>query len=177
MKKHVIILVIILQNFLVSQSDNPSSSNFPGGYLGFSINYDTQQTIGYQLSLGIAIPTVGEASIGPYLFPGIVHGVRYSLNSNKSIISSGLIQFLVEKKRRYSYTDLQLLYMNNGVWGGVAKGKAYYDGEIINRDKLFGGYLMFGGIIEKMPLNKEEQYYKGLHFGIALPLIGNHFYP
>jgi hypothetical protein len=36
---------------------------------------------------------------------------------------------------------------------------------------------MFGGIIEKMPLNKEEQYYKAVHFGLAMPLIGNHFYP
>ena len=177
MKKHVIILVLILQNFLISKSGHPPFSNFSGGYLGFSINYDTQQTIGFQLSLSIVIPTVGEASIGPYLFPGIVHGVRYSLNSNKSIMSSGLIQFLVEKKRRYSYTDLQLLYFNSGVWGGVAKGKAFYNGLTINRDKLFGGYLMFGAIIEKMPLNKEEQYYKALHFGLAMPLIGNHFYP
>ena len=161
MKKHVIILIIILQNFLIADSKHPSSSNFPGGYLGFSINYDTQQTIGYQLSLGIVIPAVGEAAMGPYLFPGIVGGMRYSK----------------ENKQTYLYTDLQLLYLNSGVWGGVGKGKAFYNGVIINRDKLFGGYLMFGGIIEKMPLNKEEQYYKGLHFGIALPLIGNHFYP
>ena len=78
MKKHVIILVIILQNFLISESEHPSSSNFAGGYLGFSINYDTQQTIGYQLSLGIVIPAVGETAMGPYLFPGIVGGMRYS---------------------------------------------------------------------------------------------------
>ena len=25
-----------------------------------------------------------------------------------------------------------------------------------------------------MPLNKEEQYYNALHFGLAIPLIGNH---
>ena len=160
MKKYVIILVIILQIFLMAESEHPSSSNFPGGYLGFSINYDTQQTIGYQLSLGIVIPTVGEAAMGPYLFPGIVGGVRYLKN-----------------KKKYLYNDLQLLYHNGGIWGGVAKGIAFYDKTIINRDKLFGGYLMFGAIIEKMPLNKEEQYYKALHFGLAMPLIGNHFYP
>jgi len=161
MKKHLIILVVILQNFLISESEDPSSLNFPGGYIGFSINYDIQQTIGCQLSLGIVIPTVGEAAMGPYLFPGIVGGVRYSK----------------ENKQIYSYTDLQLLYNNSGVWGGIAKGIAFYNGLIINRDKLFGGYLMVGGIIEKMPLNKEQQYYKGLHFGLVMPLIGNHFYP
>jgi len=93
MKKYVIILVIILQIFLMAESEHPSSSNFPGGYLGFSINYDTQQTIGYQLSLGIVIPTVGEVAMGPYLFPGIVGGVRYSK----------------ENKQKFFYTGLQLL--------------------------------------------------------------------
>jgi len=158
MKKYVIILAVIIQNFLMADG---GEEHFPGGYLGFSINYDVaHQTIGYQLSLGIVIPTVGEAAMGPYLFPGIVGGVRYLKN-----------------KKKYLYNDLQLLYHNGGIWGGVAKGIAFYDKTIINRDKLFGGYLMFGAIIEKMPLNKEEQYYKALHFGLAMPLIGNHFYP
>ena len=157
MKKCVFILFIIIESFLIADG---RGDNFPGGYLSFSINYGTHQTIGYQLSLGIVIPTVGEASMGPYLFPGMVGGMRYSLKN----------------KKKYSYTDLQLLYFN-GFWGGVGKGIAFYEGAIINREKLFGGFLMFGGIKEKMPLNKEEQYYNALHFGLAIPLIGNHFYP
>ena len=71
-----------------------------------SINFGPNKTIGYQLSFGIAEPSVGEASMGPFLFPGIACGYRYSFIN----------------KQKYYYADLQLTLIVNGAWGGTATG-------------------------------------------------------
>ena len=155
--KKLLFLVILGFGVLIAKE----YENFPGGYIGISINYGSQHTIGLQISLGVAVPSVGKPSLGPYLFPGAVSGLRYS----------------IKNKTTYLYTDAQLLYVSNGIWSGLAKGIAFYKGNKISRSKLFGGYLTFGGMVEKMPLIKEQIYYKGLHFGIAIPLIGTHIYP
>ena len=119
-------ILLLIVGFLIADVI-PEYENFPGGYIGISINYGSQHTIGLQISLGVAVPSVGKPSLGPYLFPGAVSGLRYS----------------IKNKTTYLYTDAQLLYSSNAIWSGLAKGIAFYKGNKISRSKLFGGYLTY----------------------------------
>jgi len=132
----------------------------PGGYVGLGIQYGTNKTIGLQVSYGIALPSVGEPGVGPYLFPGIAVGRRYSLND----------------KKRYSYSDLQILYMN-GFWVGSGFGLMYKSGQLVPRAKVFAGYLIGGYTHDIVISSKPERLFKGWHLGIALPVLGSHIQP
>ena len=154
MKKLLLLLLIV--GFVIG-SDH---TTFPGGYIGISINYGSQQTIGLQISAALAEKSIGEPSLGPYLLPGIVVGLRHSKKNDLT----------------YFYTDAQLLY-GGSVWFGLAKGIAFNKGKKVSRSKLFAGYLTFGGMVEKMSLLQDTAYYRGFHFGTAIPLIGTHVYP
>lgn len=46
------ILFICLISLAISQ-------DFPGGYIGLSINYGSQHTIGFQVSIGTVMPGIG----------------------------------------------------------------------------------------------------------------------
>ena len=61
--------------------------------------------------------------------------------------------------------------MSAGFWIGGAKGIT------VNKNKFFIGWLPFGYYSEKISLNNEIQKHRGMHFGVALPLIGNQFKP
>ena len=159
------ILFVCLISFAISQ-------DFPGGYIGLSVNYGTQNTIGFQVSIGTVMRSIGEPGMGPYLMPGIAGGMRYSIS----------------EKRKYYYADTQILFQASGFWAGVGKGITLKDGEKFKRSKLFGGFLSFGGIREQMKYsnkfnpntgekNNKRTFYNGFHCGIAIPLIGSHFYP
>ena len=136
-------------------------SNFPGGYVGMSINYGSNKTIGCQLSFGVAEPSVGEASMGPYLFPAIACGYRYSLLN----------------KQQYCYTDLQFTSIGNGLWGGAGIGIAFKNGERFRRNKVYLGFLFCGYIRDYSISPKKKHDYNGAHLGFAVPIIGTHFYP
>ena len=151
------ILYILIIGVLIANDE----IKFPGGYIGFSINYGFQNSIGSQISIGIALPFIDEPSSGTYLFPGIASGFRYSINN----------------KSKYLYTDTQLVLRYQGLWCGLAKGIQFNEHNNINRNKLFSGFLGFGYILEKTALLNKNKYYKGIHLGIVAPLIGNHFYP
>ena len=154
--KKLLLIALLIAGYGIA-SDHTA---FPGGYIGISINYGSQQTIGLQISAGLADKSIGEPSIGPYLLPGIVVGLRHSKKNELT----------------YFYTDAQLLY-GGSAWCGLAKGIAFSQDKKVSRSKLFAGYLTFGGMVEKMPLLKDITYYKGFHFGAAIPLIGTHVYP
>ena len=156
MKKLLLTLLLII-GFVIARDH----SSFPGGYIGISLNYGSQQTIGLQISASIVEKSIGKPSLGPYLLPGIVAGLRHSKKNDLS----------------YFYTDAQLLYSAGSVWLGLAQGIAFHEGRKVCRSKLFAGFLTFGGMVEKMPLLKNKTYYKGFHFGVALPIIGTHLYP
>ena len=62
---------LLLTLFIISAIHaeiNDSSEGFPGGYVGLSVQYGTNKTIGLQASFGVAVPGFGEPSMGPYLF-------------------------------------------------------------------------------------------------------------
>ena len=76
--------------------------------MGLSYEFDLKsKEKGYQLSLGIALPSVGEPGIGPYIFPGVAIGKRYLKN-----------------KQSYIYTDFQIVGMASGLWTGIGYGTA-----------------------------------------------------
>ena len=151
------IILFLLSSFLFGD-DLP---NFPGGYVGMSINYGSNKTLGCQLSFGIAEPSVGEASMGPFLFPGIACGYRYS-----SI-----------NKQNYYYADFQFTLFAMGTWGGAATGMAFINGERFRRNKGYFGYLFGGYIRDYINSPQKNHFYNGAHLGMAIPIIGTHFYP
>ena len=71
---------------------DPRDFSFPGGYIGLSVNYGTNKTIGFQANVAMIIP-YSEPGTFPFIFPGIVLGRRYSF----------------VKKISYNYRDVQLL--------------------------------------------------------------------
>ena len=148
-----------------NQSGDPNQRSWPGGYVSIAYEFDLKsKQRGYQISLGVAVPGIGESGNGPFIFPGIVFGKRYLLNENKS----------------YSYNDFQIVAMIGGVWGGAAYGSAYIDGGKKKRSKYFLGWLLGGYINESTQtsdLEWQKSTFKGYHLGFAFPLIGNHFYP
>ena len=67
------------------RTGDPSEHPLPGGYIGISFEFDTKKKIkGYQVSIGFAVPSIGNPGQGPYLFPGIALGKRYLSKENKS---------------------------------------------------------------------------------------------
>ena len=146
------------------RSGDPSELQLPGGYIGISFEFDTKKKIkGYQVSIGFAVPSIGNPGQGPYLFPGIALGNRYLSKENKS----------------YTYIDAQVV-LSAGIWGGVGYGIAFVDGQKQLRRKLFGGFLVGGFVNEniKTPeLGWQNNSFKAYHLGLGLPLIGYHFHP
>ena len=126
-----------------------------------SINFGSNKTIGCQLSFGVAEPSVGEASMGPFLFPAIACGYRYS-----SI-----------NKEKYYYSDLQLTLSANGAWGGAATGMAIINWERFRRTKGYIGFLFGGYIRDYTNSPQKNPLYNGAHLGLAIPIIGTHFMP
>jgi hypothetical protein len=151
------------QNY--NRSGDPSDRSWPGGYVSIAYEFDLKsKQKGYQVSFGVAVPGIGESGNGPFIFPGIVFGKRYLLNEDQS----------------YSYIDLQVVAMIGGVWGGGGYGSGNIDGKKHKRRKYFIGWLPGGYVNEStQTANSDWQKgtFKGYHFGLAFPLIGNHFYP
>ncbi len=133
-----------------------------GGYLGFGIHYGTDKTLGAQISYGVALTSVGEPGVGPYLLPGIAVGIRRSFSH----------------KTTYSYSDLQLTWFN-GLWGGVGVGSVFSEFGPTLRAKIYGGFLIAGFSYETPVLiaNKEEKPFVGSYLGLAFPRIGTHVMP
>ena len=157
-------VAILFQMFISDvRAEQPS---FPGGYLGISASFGKNRTAGLQGSVGIAVPSVGEPAMGPYLFPGIAVGKRRSWADQKE----------------YVYTDLQITYVHSGAWGGGAWGGAGV-GRLFSeegnrlRSKIYGGYLMGGYSTEYLMGADMENLFHGIHLGVALPMIGSHLYP
>ena len=134
-----------------------------GGYLGLSYEFDLKsKEKGYQLSLGVALPSVGEPGMGPYIFPGVALGKRYLKN-----------------KQSYIYTDIQIVGMASGLWTGVGYGTAKINEKRIKRRKWFLGWLAGGYVSEtvRAPSLEKQSSFSGLHLGFVFPLIGDHFQP
>ena len=169
--KHFLALSILTgllfgQETQYSVSGAVSELSQPGGYIGISYAFDIKKKIkGYQISIGFAVPSIGNPGQGPYLFPGVAFGKRHSSKENKS----------------YTYSDLQITYLGyGGFWGGAGYGIAFMDGKKLKRSKYFGGYLLAGYTKEniKMPESGwQNNTFAGYHLGLALPIIGYHFYP
>ena len=167
--KHFLPL-LILTGLLFGQETSvhgdPSELSQPGGYIGISYEFDKKKKIkGYQISIGFAVPSIGNPGQGPYLFPGVAFGKKHSSKEDKS----------------YTYSDLQIAYFGyGGFWGGAGYGIAFMDGKKLKRSKYFGGYLLAGYTKEniKMPESGwQNNTFAGYHLGLALPIIGYHFYP
>ena len=74
-----------------SRSGDPSELSQPGGYIGISYEFDTKKKIkGYQISIGFAVPSIGNPGQGPYLFPGVAFGKKHSSKEDKSYTYSDL---------------------------------------------------------------------------------------
>ena len=168
MKRLWLILFVISfiwgQGTQYERSGDPSELPLPGGYIGISFVFDTKKKIkGYQISIGFAVPSIGNPSQGPYLFPGIASGKRYLSKENKS----------------YTYIDAQVV-LSAGIWGGAGYGIAFMDGKKLKRRKLFGGYLLAGYTKENIIMPEsgwQNNTFAGYHLGLGLPIIGYHFYP
>ena len=76
MKKLLPLLILLTVMSAQTYSDH-SVSSFPGGYIGLSVNYGTNKTIGFQASVAMIIP-YSEPETFPFIFPRIVLGRRYS---------------------------------------------------------------------------------------------------
>ena len=166
------ILFIISASFLFTQdsenytrSGDPKDSSFPGGYISIAYQFDLKsKQRGYQVGFGLAVPGIGDSGNGPFIFPGVVFGKRYLLDQDKS----------------YLYKDIQIVTMIGGIWGGAGYGSAYIDGKKHNRSKYSLGWLLGGYVKEstrKSELMWQKNTFKGYHLGLAMPLVGNHFYP
>ena len=94
----------------------------PGGYIGLSFLFDFKsKEKGLQFSTGLALPFIGEPSLGPYAFPGVTVGLRHTNN-----------------KGFYSYIDIQIV-ASNAVWAGAGLGLAFKEGNQYIRKKYFMG--------------------------------------
>jgi len=159
------LLVFFLYGQDVSVQGDPSELSHPGGYIGISYEFDKKNNIkGYQVSIGFAVPSIGNPGQGPYLFSGFAFGKKY----------------LSKEKKSYRYNDLQINYINYGFWSGAAYGIAYIDGKKLKRRKYFGGYLLAGYYKENIDipeLDLQNNTFSGYHVGLPIPIIGNHFHP
>jgi len=168
LKKYILIFFLILRPIITQTqtetSGDPSDNPLPGGYIGISYEFDIKnKKRGYQVSLGFAMPQIGNPGQGPYLFPGIAIGNRY----------------LPKVKKSHFYFDMQIIFFA-GIWGGVGYGKAFINGEKRSRRKIFGGYLPIGYVMENLKLSEgswESNTFNAWHLGLPLPLIGYHFHP
>ena len=73
--------LLILMSLVGAQTyetyGDPRDLSFPGGYIGLSVNYGTNKTIGFQASVAMITP-YSESENFPFIFPGIVLGRGYS---------------------------------------------------------------------------------------------------
>ena len=135
----------------------------PGGYVGLSFLFDFKsKEKGLQFSTGLALPFVGEPSLGPYAFPGVALGLRQIKNNSF-----------------YSYIDIQIV-ASNVVWTGAGLGLAFKEGDRYIRKKYFLGFLPIGYVHESA-LEKNLSFtlsdFKAIYLGGAIPLVGSHFKP
>jgi hypothetical protein len=167
MNRYITLLLFIVLVWGNNNQDGPNAGFFPGGYIGTSYEFNFKNKIrGLQISFGVALPSIGNPGLGPYLFPGLALGTRSML----------------KKKKSYHYSDIQINYLGyGGLWGGAGVGIAFMNGKKLNRRKIFGGYLMAGLVKEKIQSdeksNTEGNNFFGYHLGLAIPLIGSHLYP
>lgn len=151
MKCYLKILTILLLSTPLIPMD------FPGGYIGISCNNASNRTIGLQGSFGVAASYSDIVSA----FPGVSTGIRYSLkNKNRSL-----------------YLDAQIVLMAAGFWIGSGKGLIINENQKSPKEKFFIGFLPLGFFSEKISLNDGTQKHRGLHIGMALPIIGSQFKP
>ena len=135
----------------------------PGGYVGLSFLLDFKsKEKGLQFSTGLALPFIGEPSLGPYAFPGIALGLRH-----------------IKNKSFYSYIDIQIV-ASNVVWTGAGLGLTFKEGNRFIRKKYFLGFLPIG-YVQESTRKKDSSFaisdFKAIYLGGAIPLIGSHFKP
>lgn len=135
----------------------------PGGYVGLSFLLDFKnKEKGLQFSIGLALPFIGEPSLGPYAFPGVALGLRY-----------------IKNKSFYSYIDIQIV-ASNIVWTGAGLGLAFKEGDRYIRKKYFLGYLPTG-YVQESTRKKNSSFamsdFKAIYLGGAIPIIGSYFKP
>ena len=159
MKKQLLFALCIISFSQAEINDLPEG--FPGGYVGLSVQYGTNKTIGLQASFGVAVPGFGEPSMGPYLFPGFAIGKRYSFKT----------------KKPHTYIDGQITHLGYaGVWVGVGAGLVFMDGEHYKKYKYYGGWVVGGAVSESL-IGEKKPFFRALHAGIVLPIIGTMLYP
>ena len=135
----------------------------PGGYVGLSFLLDFKsKEKGLQFSTGLALPFIGEPSLGPYAFPGVALGLRH-----------------IKNKSFYSYIDIQIV-ASNAVWAGAGLGLAFKEGNRYIRKKYFMGFLPIG-YVKESTRNKDSSSvmndFRAIYLGGAIPIIGSHFKP
>ena len=158
MKKQLLFALCIISFSQAEINDLPEG--FPGGYVGLSVQYGTNKTIGLQASFGVAVPGFGEPSMGPYLFPGFAIGKRYSFKT----------------KKPHTYIDGQMTYLDKGVWLGGGTGLVFMNGEHLTKYKYYGGWFVGGAVSESL-IGEKKPFFRALHAGIAIPLFGTIFHP
>ena len=153
----------IIYSILIVFIFNNKLTALPGGYIGLSFLLDFKsKEKGLQFSTGLALPFIGEPSLGPYAFPGLALGFRHTKN-----------------KSFYSYIDIQIV-ASNVAWAGTGLGLAFKDGARYIRRKYFLGYLPIG-YVKESTRNKDSSYvmndFRAIYLGGAIPIIGSHFKP
>ena len=149
-----ILIVFIFSNKLTATA---------GGYVGLSFLLDFKsKEKGLQFSTGLALPFIGEPSLGPYAFPGVALGLRH-----------------IKNKSFYSYIDIQIV-ASNVIWTGAGLGLAFKEGDRYIRKKYFLGFLPIG-YVQESTRKKDSSFaisdFKAIYLGGAIPLIGSHFKP
>ena len=157
------IVRIIILSILTAFTFSNKLTALPGGYFGLSFLFDFKsKEKGLQFSTGLALPYVGEPSLGPYVFPGVTLGLRHT--NNKSF---------------YNYIDIQIVVFN-AVWAGAGLGLAFKEGNRYIRKKYFMGFLPIG-YVKESTRNKDSSSamndFSAIYLGGAIPLIGSHFKP
>ena len=156
MKKYIILILCIsnLFSFIVIAPDNPSESNFHGGYitlgLQFGKNNDSVKFHSYQINIATSIE-------GP-LMAGITYGKRY-----------------YKDNRTYSYFDIQT---NIIFFLGIGMGMIKENKEIYFRKKISAGVgpIMYS----KDWVNYNDKSNKNSGIMISAPMLtvfGKNFHP
>ena len=155
MKNYLLILFIsTLFPFIVIAPDNPSESNFGGGYITLGVQFgkdnNALQFHSYQINIGTAIE--------PPLMAGISYGKRYYKNN-----------------RSYSYFDIQtnIIFFLGGGIGIIKENKEFYF-----RKKMFAG---IGPVMySKDWANYNDKLNKNSGIMISAPILtvfGKNFHP
>ena len=163
--KSIIGFIFCLIVFSYSFAENPSESNFPGGYVSIGLQFGkTQQNtqfIDVQITPSIVMIGPYKQNIQGYLFLGSSLGKRFI--DGKSL----------------SYFDLNINFWNGLFTFGTGRGIFFENGERYFRKKYWGGIGIIPLVLSRDYYIKNELEYKqkGLMGILPFPMFGNNFYP